>query len=97
MKSNKLKNRLITYALIAVVAVIIGYVVFNEYGILKYLKLENEINNLDDQIEKTESEIKENRLEIDSLKNSDVKIEQVAREKYRMHRKNEKSFKIEEK
>lgn len=97
MKSNKLKNRLISYMLILIVAVIIAFLVFNEYGILKYMKLENEINTLDEKIESTESEIKEHQMEIDSLQNSDVKIEQVAREKYRMHRKNEKSFRIEEK
>jgi cell division protein FtsB len=97
LKSKSFKNKIIFYLLIFTIIIITGFLFFNEYGILKYFKLVNEIDRLDEQIEKTEENIKQHNLEIDSLKSSDIKIEEVAREKYRMHRKNEKTLRIEEK
>ncbi len=70
---------------------------FNEYGILKYLQLKNDIGELNSKIEMAESEIKKLKKEIDSLKHSNIKIEKVAREKYHMLRENERALRIEEK
>ena len=59
--------------------------------------MKKELNQLDNDIRKSEELIKAMEAEIDSLKTSKVKIERVAREKFDMMKKNEKVFKIEEK
>jgi cell division protein FtsB len=70
---------------------------FNENGLLKYWKMKKELKQLNNEILKSEELIRAMEAEIDSLKTSKNKIEQVAREKYDMIKKNEKVFKIEEK
>ncbi|MBA4407513.1 hypothetical protein C0389_09580 [bacterium] len=92
--SNKLLVRIIiSFLLIAS----ISFLIFNENGILKFLKMKSEMNQLNDQISKAEDRLKAINAEIDSLKTSKEKIERVAREKFDMMKKNEKVFKIEEK
>ena len=73
------------------------FLFFNDSGVLKYVSVKNKIDNIDSEIKKTETKINDLDMEIDSLQNSNVKIEQVAREKYNMQRADEKVFKIEEK
>ncbi len=92
--SNKLLVRIF---IIVVFLVAISFLVFNENGLLKYLKMKNELNQLNDQILKAEDRLRLLTAEIDSLKTSRAKIEKVAREKFDMMKKNEKVFKIEEK
>lgn len=75
---------------------VFAFLFFNENGILKYIKLRNEISNLENEINKTEEKLKQLQTEIDSLQKSDYKIEQVAREKYNMLKPNEKVFRVEE-
>lgn len=75
---------------------VFAFLFFNENGILKYIKLRNEISNLEKEINKTEEKLKQLQTEIDSLQKSDYKIEQVAREKYNMLKPNEKVFRVEE-
>lgn len=75
---------------------VFAFLFFNENGILKYIKLRNEISNLENEINKTEEKLKQLETEIDSLQKSDYKIEQVAREKYNMLKPNEKVFRVEE-
>jgi len=75
---------------------VFAFLFFNENGILKFIKLKKEIGNLEDEINKAEERLKQLQTEIDSLQKSDFKIEQVAREKYNMLRRNEKVFKVEE-
>lgn len=92
--SNKLLVRIF---IIVIFLVAISFLVFNENGLLKYLKMKNELNQLNDQILKAEDRLRLLTAEIDSLKTSRAKIEKVAREKFDMMKKNEKVFKIEEK
>lgn len=61
------------------------------------MSLKNKNESLDYEIRQKVKDIKNLELEIDSLKNNAVKIEQVAREKYNMQRADEKAYKIEEK
>lgn len=82
--------------LIFIVASIL-YLYFNENGIKKYLKVKNELRQIEEQIQKNEEEIFRLKNEIDSLNNSKEKIEKVAREKFHMSKKNEKVILIEEK
>lgn len=92
--SNKLNITI--FLLIFLAGLIILF--FNESGIIKYLKLKSEVKSLKEQIVKRDKENKMLQAEIDSLRNEvPAKIEQVAREKYNMKRKNEKVIKIQKK
>jgi cell division protein FtsL len=75
---------------------IIGYLVFNENGLLKYMKLKNEINQLQIQIDSADQKLKTLQQEIDSLQTSQVKIEKVARERYDMKYPDENVIKIDD-
>lgn len=75
----------------------ISFLILNENGVLKYLRMKSELRQLNEEISAAEDRLKALNTEIDSLKTSRVKIEKVAREKFDMMKKNEKVFKIEEK
>ena len=73
-------------------------VIFNNEGILKFIKLKNEVNDLNARISQVEQDNKNIKAEIDSLQNKiPAKIEKVAREKYNMIRKGETTIKVIEK
>ncbi|MCX6170587.1 MAG: septum formation initiator family protein [Ignavibacteriales bacterium] len=74
----------------------LSFLLFNENGFLKFLKMKNELRVLNEDIRKAEERIEALDAEIDSLKTSKTKIEKVAREKFDMMKKNEKAFKIDE-
>ena len=90
------KKSLTRIIILAVIVIVIGFLIFNENGVIKFVKLKNEIDRLDTQVNKAQASIDSLKAEIDSLKSSNAKIEKVAREQYRMLRKNEKGIKIEE-
>jgi cell division protein FtsB len=94
-----LPNKKLIYRIVfaIVTLAVMAFITFNEYGLLKYLHVKKELKQLNDQILRSEERIKAMEAEIDSLKTSKDKIEQVAREKFDMMKKNEKVFKIEEK
>lgn len=93
-KSKKTKFIL----LLAVFLIGAGFIIFNEYGVLKYLKLKNEVKDLNERIEQTEKENKSLEAEVDSLERKvPAKIEETAREKYNMKREGEKSVRVMEK
>jgi cell division protein FtsB len=74
------------------------YLVFNESGVIKFLKLKGQVVLLNQQISDVDKDNKRLQSEIDSLKNKvPAKIEKIAREKYGMIRKGEKTIKIIEK
>jgi cell division protein FtsB len=76
----------------------LAYLFFNESGVIKYLKLKQQVKVLNDQISDVSKDNKRLQDEIDSLKNKvPAKIEKIAREKYNMIRKGEKSIKVSEK
>jgi len=75
-----------------------AFIIFNEYGVLKYLKLKNELDSINEKIEQTEQENKKLEAEVDSLERKvPAKIEETAREKYHMKREGEKTIRIIEK
>ena len=87
------------YIIVAVVAIGTLYLLFNNYGIVKYVKVKSELEDLNSRITQLEEENRRLEAEIDSLKrNVPAKIEKIAREKYNMIRPNEKKieFKPEE-
>lgn len=74
------------------------FLFFNEYGVLKFIKLNKQVNELNEQILKVENENRRLQAEIDSLENKvPAKIEKVAREKYNMMRPGESKVVVEEK
>lgn len=75
---------------------IIAFLFFNENGILKYLKLKNEIEKIDQEIIEADITLQKLQAEIDSLMISKIKIEQVARERFHMFKPNEQVLQIEE-
>jgi cell division protein FtsB len=94
LQKKKLILRIIA---LAISLAVLAFMIFNEYGLIKYWNMKKELNQLDNDIRKSEERIKAMEAEIDSLKTSKEKIERVAREKFDMMKKNEKVFKIEEK
>jgi cell division protein FtsL len=75
-----------------------GFIVFNEYGVLKYLKLKSELNKINEKIEQTDKENKSLEAGVDSLdRKVPAKIEETAREKYNLKREGEKSVRVMEK
>jgi len=87
------------YIITAVVVIGTLYLLFNSYGVVKYAKVKNELEDLNIRITQLEEQNRMLEAEIDSLKrNVPAKIEKIAREKYDMIRPNEKKieFKAEE-
>lgn len=86
------------FALFIFLLIGLFYLVFNENGISRYLKLKNQLDSLNVQVNKVEDSNKKLHQSIDSLRSKvPAKIERVAREKYNMKRKGEKAIKIIEK
>ena len=87
------------YIIVAFVAIGTMYLIFNNFGVIKYAKVKNELEDLNLRITQLEEENRRLEAEIDSLRrNVPAKIEKIAREKYDMIRPNEKKieFKPEE-
>lgn len=93
-----MNNKLVVRILIAVVFIgAASFLIFNENGLLKYLKAKKELKQMDEEIKKAEEKLFMLQHEIDSLKTSKEKLEKVAREKYHMMKKSENVFRVEEK
>jgi cell division protein FtsL len=87
------------YIIVSVVVIGTLYLLFNNYGVLKYAKVKGDLEDLNIRITQLEEENRRLEAEIDSLKRKvPAKIEKIAREKYDMIRPNEKKieFKAEE-
>jgi len=87
------------YIIVSVVVIGTLYLLFNNYGVVKYAKVKSEVEDLSSRITQLEEENRRLEAEIDSLiRNVPAKIEKIAREKYNMIRPNEKKieFKAEE-
>ena len=94
MAKNK-RKKIFFYVFFIIILTGIIFLFFNEHGIIKYVKLNKEIESLNEQIGKLEIENIDLKNEIDSLKKEiPAKIEQVAREKYDMIREGEKTIEV---
>ncbi len=97
MAGNK-KKKIVFYTFLVIVIVGVFYILFNEYGLLKYFKIKSELESINLQIEKLKGENVRLQNEIDSLKNKiPAKIERTAREEYDMMRENEVKIDVNEK
>jgi cell division protein FtsL len=93
----KTKNKFILFIYFLIFIAFASFFLFSRYGILKYVDLLNQQEKLKRRIEQIETENKNLKSELDSLKSVDAKIEKVAREKYKMKSKNEKVIRVEKK
>jgi len=92
------RKKLFLYAFLFLITVGIFYWIFNDYGLVKYVSIRNEVDSLKQQLSVVEMENERLKNEIDSLKKKiPAKIERVAREKYGMKRQNELRIEIDEK
>jgi cell division protein FtsL len=91
------KRKLIFYFFVGIIVIGTFYIIFNEYGALKYMDLKNEVDSMKTELEKTKLENEHLKSEIDSLQNKiPAKMEQIAREKYNMKREGEITIEVEE-
>ena len=96
MAGNK-EKKIVFYTFLVVVIVGVFYILFNEYGLLKYSKIKSELESINLQIEELKEENTRLQNEIDSLKNKiPPKIERTAREEYDMMRENEVKIDVNE-
>jgi cell division protein FtsB len=74
------------------------FILFNEFGLLKYLRLQKEVRETKREMQLVNEQNKLLKNEVDSLERKvPAKIEKTAREKYGMIRKGEKAIEIIEK
>ncbi len=84
------------YIIAAVVVIGTLYILFNNYGVVRYAKVKSDLEDLNTRITQLEEENSKLEAEIDSLKrNVPAKIEKIAREKYDMIRPNEKKIEFQ--
>jgi cell division protein FtsB len=71
------------------------FILFNEFGLLKYMRLQKEVNETKKEIQLVNEQNRLLKNEVDSLERKvPAKIERSAREKYGMIRKGEKTIDI---
>ena len=71
------------------------FILFNEFGLLKYMRLQKEVNETKKEIQLVNEQNRLLKNEVDSLERKvPAKIEKSAREKYGMIRKGEKTIDI---
>lgn len=95
MKSGKPKKKISYIIIVCIIILVALFFVFNKFGVIHYLTLKNEKNNLEEKLEEVKQKNTLLNSQIDSLNNDDGKIEKVAREKYNMKRKGERVIKLE--
>ena len=97
-KSDKGKRPYFLIIYVVTVAIAVFFLVFNDSGYIKYLKVKGDKEKLESDTTSIRIENKRLEAEIDSLrKNEPAKIERLAREKYNMSRPNEIIIKIKKK
>ncbi len=74
---------------------IFAFLFFNEYGYLRKIKMNSQLDSLRAEIKYSKKEIKKLKAEIDSLISDPIKLEKVAREKYNFKKPNETVIDIE--
>ncbi|KUO58748.1 hypothetical protein APF79_06175 [bacterium BRH_c32] len=97
MKKKNTSGLIVSLIIFLLVISTISFIVFNESGLLNYIKSKNRLDEVNRDIEISNDSIKSLESQIDSLKYNRFKKEKTAREKYRMFREDEKPIEIEEK
>ena len=90
---KKINKKITIVAILVFTATI--FIMFNEFGLLKYLRLKKEVSDYKKEMQIVTDENKALKNEVDSLERKvPAKIEKSAREKYGMIRKGEKTIEI---
>jgi cell division protein FtsB len=97
MSKRKKKKEFFKWFILVIILLLLAFLTFNSNGLIEYFKTSQRNRILTEQIKDAERKIKKSEAEIDSLKNSEKKIEQIAREKYNMLKPNEEVLKVERK
>lgn len=97
MKKKNIRGLIVSLIILLIGISTIVFIVFNESGLLNYIKSKNRLDEINKSIEISNDSIKNLESQIDSLKYNRFKKEKTAREKYRMFREDEKPIEIEEK
>lgn len=93
---KKINFKLLLIVIVSFIMIL--FLLFNEFGLLKYLKLKKEVSTITNEINKVKEKNQALKNEVDSLERKvPAKIEKVAREKYGMIRPGEKSIEINSK
>jgi len=96
MVKNK-KKKTFLYFILTLFLIGLLYLTFNGRGLINYLKLEQEVTTLSDEIIRLKNVNNSLKSEIDSLKKGiPAKIEQIAREKYDMIKEGEQTIEVKE-
>ena len=92
------KRKVVFYLFVAIIVFGLLYIIFNERGFIKYMKLKSQVDSIQVELENVRLENERLKNEIDSLQKSiPAKMEQIAREKYNMKREGEELIEVEEK
>lgn len=90
------KNKLVLLLIGATFVIAIGFIVFNKNGLIKYLAIRTELQQMQEELDSLRTNNERLKQEIDSLERKiPVKIETTAREEYGMKRPNESAVKVE--
>lgn len=86
-------NLKFVFALLFFIGLIL-FAVFGNKGLLQRMQMESEKKDLEKMLEAEVKKTEYLKKEIEELKSSDKKIEEVAREKYGMTKEGEKIYKV---
>lgn len=81
---------------IGIIAVIAGYVMFGNRGVIQRVQLEMEKQHMIEEVENVEAETEELKQQLKQVENDDAFIEIIARERYGMIRSGETVYRITE-
>jgi cell division protein FtsB len=91
------KRKFRTYLFLFFFLVGFFFLLFNNQGVIKYLKLKKQVENINSRIDSLDEQNKRLQGEADSLREKiPAKIERTAREKYDMLREGEKLIIVKE-
>ena len=84
------------YILTMVLSLFVVVLVFNDFGLITYFKLENKQNQLDKELQQLLIQQNDLRSEIIKLQTDQNYIEQIAREKFMMVKPGERIYRVNE-
>lgn len=94
--SQKEQNKVITISII-IALILISWILFAPKSLLEYFKLTKNLETIKTENQKLEKQNKELRKEIARLLNDPAYLEEIARKKYGLIKKNEIVFDFEKK
>jgi len=84
------------YILTMVLSLFVVVLVFNDFGLITYFKLQNKHNQLDKELQQLLIQQNDLRSEIIKLQTDQNYIEQIAREKFMMVKPGERIYRVNE-